>query len=62
VETGQFEGDALVYRAAFPMEGTTLKLRTSTRVVAPGKLESDEYSAMKDAPETLLVHDEAQKR
>jgi hypothetical protein len=62
VETGQFEGDALVYRSEFPMEGATLKLRNVTRIVAPGKMESDEYSAMKDAPETLLVHVEATKR
>jgi hypothetical protein len=62
VETGQFEGDALVYRSEFPMEGATLKLRNVTRIVAPGKMESDEYSAMKDAPETLLVHVQAKKR
>jgi hypothetical protein len=61
VETGQFEGNALVYRSEFPMEGATLKLRNVTRIVAPGKMESDEYSAMKDAPETLLVHVEAKK-
>jgi len=62
VETGQFEGDALVYRSEFPVEGATLKLRNSTRVVGPGKIESDEFSAMKDGPETLLVHVEAKKR
>jgi len=62
VETGQFEGDAIVYRSEFPIEGATLKLRNSTRLVAPGKIESDEFSAMKDAPETLLVHVEAKKR
>ena len=62
VETGQFEGDALVYRSEFPVEGATLKLRNSTRLVAPGKIESDEFSAMKDGPETLLVHVEAKKR
>ena len=62
VETGQFEGDAIVYRSEFPIEGATLKLRNSTRLVAPGKIESDEFFAMKDAPETLLVHVEAKKR
>jgi hypothetical protein len=61
VETGQFEGDALVYRSEFPMEGAT-QLRNSTRVVAPGRIESDEYSGLKDAPEELLVHVEAKKR
>lgn len=62
VEIGQFEGDALVYRSEFSVEGATLKLRNVTRLVAPGKIESDEYFASKDAPETLLVHVEANKR
>jgi hypothetical protein len=62
VETGQFEGDALVFRSEFPAEGAMIKLRNVTRVTAPGKLESEEYMAMKDAPETLLVHVEAKKR
>ena len=62
VETGQFEGDSLVYRYEFEAPGATFKLRNTTRLVAPGKIESDEYSAVKDAPETLLVHVEAKKR
>lgn len=62
VETGAFEGDALVFRSEFPMEGATLKLRNVTRITGPGTLVSEEYSAMKDAPETLLVHVEAKKR
>jgi hypothetical protein len=62
VETGQFEGDALVFRSAFPMEGATLKLRNVTRVTGPGTLVSEEYSAMKDAPEKLFVHVEAKKK
>jgi hypothetical protein len=62
VETGQFEGDALVFRSEFPMEGSTLKLRNVTRLTAPGKIESEEYMAMKDAPESLLVRVEAKKR
>jgi hypothetical protein len=62
VETGQFEGDAFVFRSEFPAEGAMIKLRNVTRVTAPGKLESEEYMAMKDAPETLLVHVEAKKR
>ncbi len=62
VETGQFEGDALVFRSEFPMEGATLKLRNVTRVTGPGTLVSEEYSAMKDAPEKLFVHVEAKKK
>jgi hypothetical protein len=62
VETGQFEGSDLVFRSDFAVEGTTLKLKNVTRVTSAGKLESEEYVAMKDAPETLLVHVEAKKR
>lgn len=62
VETGQFEGDALVYRLEFPVEGGVVKLRNVTRVTGPGTLVSEEYSAMNDAPETLLVRVDAKKR
>ncbi|PYU73403.1 MAG: hypothetical protein DMG49_06105 [Acidobacteria bacterium] len=62
VETRQFEGDALVFRSEFPVEGGTLNLRNVTRLTAPGKIESQEYLAMKDAPESLLVRVEAKKR
>ena len=62
VETGQFEGDALVYRSEFTTGGTTMKLRNVTRVTAPGQLVSEEYAAKKDGPETLLVRVAAKKR
>jgi hypothetical protein len=62
VETGQFEGDALVFRSEFSAGGATMKLRNVARVTAPGKLESEEFMTMKDAPETMLVHVEAKKR
>jgi hypothetical protein len=62
VETGQFEGDALVYRSEFSAGGVTMKLRNVTRVTGPGTLVSEEFMAMKDAPETLLVRVEATKR
>jgi hypothetical protein len=62
VETGQFEGDALVFCSEFPAEGATLKIRNVTRLAAPGKIESEEYIAMKDAPESPLVRVEARKR
>jgi hypothetical protein len=62
VETGQFEGDALVYRFEFPGGGGTIKLRNVTRVTGPGTLVSEEFMAMKDAPETLFVRVEAKKR
>jgi hypothetical protein len=62
VETGQFEGDALVYRFEFPAEGATIKLRNVTRVSAPGILVSEEYMTMPGAPEALFVRVEARKK
>jgi hypothetical protein len=62
VQMGQFEGDALVFRSEFPAQGGTLKLRNVTRVTGPGTLVSEEFVAMKDAPESLLVRVEAKKR
>jgi hypothetical protein len=62
VGTGQFEGDALVYRIEFSAGGTTYKLRNVTRVVGAGKLVSEEYSQSGDAPETLFVRVESTKR
>jgi hypothetical protein len=62
VETGQFEGDALVYRTEFSAGGATVKLRNVTRVTAPGSLVSEEFMAVKDAPESLFVRVEAKKR
>jgi hypothetical protein len=62
VETGQFEGDALVYRSEFPVEGGMVKLRNVTRLTGPGMLVSEQFMAMKDAPEKLFVRVEAQKR
>jgi hypothetical protein len=44
------------------MEGANLKLRNSTRLTGPGTLASEQFVAMKDAPEKLLVHVEAKKR
>ena len=62
VETGQFEGDALVYRSEFPVDGAVLKLRNVTRLTGAGTLVSEEFVAMIDVPETLLVRVEAKKR
>ncbi|HKV64172.1 MAG TPA: DUF1579 family protein [Candidatus Acidoferrum sp.] len=62
VETGQFEGDALVYRFEFPVEGGSVKLRNVTRVTGPGTLVTEEFMTTKDGPETLFVRVEAKKR
>ena len=62
VQTGQFEGDALVYRSEFSAGGATMLLRNVTRLTGSGTLVSEEFMAVKDAPETLLVRVEAKKK
>lgn len=58
VQTGKFEGDALT----FVGELGKMKLRNVTRQVAPGKILSEEFIALGDGPESLLVRVEATKR
>jgi hypothetical protein len=63
VQNGAFEGDSLIFRSERQMEGRSIfKLRNVTRLVAPGKLESDQYYTINDGPEQLMVHVEATKR
>ncbi len=62
VETGQWEGDNLVYRSEFSAGGMKFVLRNSTKFLSDKKLTSDEYSSANGAPEMLLVHVEAVKK
>jgi len=62
VETGQFEGDELVYRSELPAQGVTLKLSNRTRLTGPGTLVSEESMAMPGQPEKLFVRVEAKKK
>lgn len=62
VETGHFEGDALVYRAEFSRGDTKLALRNVTRLAGPGRIVSEQYFSVNGAPEVLLVRVEAKKR
>jgi hypothetical protein len=62
VQTGSFEGDALVYRGEFSMGEQRIGLRNSTRFIAPNRISADEFVAMNGQPEKLLVHVEAMKR
>src|SRR5712691_1333724 len=55
VQTGQFEGDALVFRSDFAAEGVKMKLRNVTRVSAAGKIVSEEYIATEGSTEVLMV-------
>ena len=62
VETGQFEGDALVFRSDFTAEGMKIKLRNVTRASATDKISSEEYITKEGSPEVLMVRVDAKKR
>jgi len=61
VETGRFEGDALVFRGEMTMGGKHLAMRNSTRLASPGRIVSEELLSVDGGPEKLLVHVEAKK-
>lgn len=62
VETGNFEGDALVFRGEMSAGETKILMRNSATVDDKGKMTVEEYSAMGAAPETLLVRVEAKRK
>jgi hypothetical protein len=62
VQTGQWEGDALVYRAEFSAGNVKVGLRNVSKLMAPGKIVSEQFSSVNGAPETMLVSVEATKR
>ncbi len=62
VETGQFEGDALVFHAELPMGTKKIALRNVTRFSADNKIVSEEYASSEGGPEGLLVRVEAVKK
>ena len=55
VETGNFEGDALVFHGEMTVRDSKITMRNSSRIDEKGKMTSEEYSAMGAAPESLLV-------
>lgn len=61
VETGQFEGDTLVFRAQLPVEGSVI-LRSVTKFPADGKIQSEEYASVNGAPEALLIRVDAVRK
>jgi hypothetical protein len=62
VQTGQFEGDALVFRSEFAVEGQKMKLRNVTRVSGVGKIVSEQYIATQESPEVLMMRVDAKQR
>lgn len=61
-QTGQWEGDSLVFRYEFSANGVKFALRNATKFLEGGKLTSDEFSSTNGKPESLLVHVEAVKK
>jgi hypothetical protein len=62
VETGQFEGDTLVFRGELSAGDVKVAIRNTTRLVAPGKITSAEYASTNGAPEALTVTVEATRK
>jgi hypothetical protein len=62
VQTGQFEGDVLVFRSEFAAGGMKLKLRNVTQLSAAGKILSEQYVTAEGTPEKLMVRVEAKRR
>jgi hypothetical protein len=62
IETGQWEGDTLVYRGEFPAGAMKVEMRNATKLTGPGKMVSEQFSSANGAPEALLVRVEATKR
>lgn len=62
VETGEFEGEKLVFRGEFGAGNAKIQARNVTWMASPGKLISEEYMGRAGAPEKLLVTVEASKQ
>jgi hypothetical protein len=62
VETGKFEGDVLVFRGELLVQGIRVGIRSATRSVSPERIESEAYSSIAGAPETLVVKVTATKK
>jgi len=55
VATGNFEGDALVFRLEFDAGGAKMALRNVARVDEKGTMTVEEFMAMPGKPEALVV-------
>ena len=55
VATGNFEGDALVFRLEFDAGGAKMAVRNVARVDEKGTMTVEEFMAMPGKPEALLV-------
>jgi hypothetical protein len=56
IETGNFEGDTLVFRGEMAMGQTKIALRNSAQLDEKGKMTIDEFMVAGSAPESMVVH------
>lgn len=61
VETGEFEGEKLVFHGEVGAAGTKIQMRNVTWMESPAKLISEQYMSRAGAPEKLLVRVAATK-
>jgi len=62
VETGEFEGEKLVFHGEIGAGGAKIQLRNVTWLTSPEKLISEAYMSKAGAPEKLLVRVEASRQ
>jgi len=62
VETGEFEGEKLVFHGEIGAGAGKVQLRNVTWMASPGRLISEGYMSRAGAPEKLLVRVEASKQ
>ena len=62
VETGEFEGEKLVFHGELGGGGAKVQLRNVTWMASPGKLVSETYMSRAGAPEKMMVRVEASKQ
>jgi hypothetical protein len=62
VETGEFEGEKLVFHGELGAGGARIQVRNVTWMASPGKVISEQYMSRAGAPEKLLVRVEASKQ
>ncbi len=62
VETGEFEGDKLVFRGEISAGSRKMQIRNVTWLTTPGQLVSEEYMSSGGSPEKLLVRVEATRQ
>ena len=62
IETGNFEGDALVFRGEITMGEAKVLMRNSTKFEDNGKLTADQFMSVGGAPEALFVRVAAKRK